>query len=212
MKLLLAAATTAEIAPLNAHFGLLPGWNEAGNLSLHVLVTGVGMVATAFAMGKVLGKETFDLAINAGIAGAFDRSLSAGDLVEVTEDIFSELGAEDHDRFIDIEQLGFGTMTERPLNADALFSSGLTGVKSVTVNTVHGNAESIRTIRQRLSPQTESMEGAAFFYACRQYDLPSLQIRAISNYVEPRNRENWNIPLAVQSLNAYLITRIEELL
>jgi futalosine hydrolase len=31
-----------------------------------------------------------------------------------------------------------------------------------------------------------------------------LQIRSISNYVELRNKENWNIPLAINNLNIEL--------
>jgi futalosine hydrolase len=49
------------------------------------------------------------------------------------------------------------------------------------------------------------MEGIAFHYACKQAKIPFLQIRAISNYVTPRNKSEWEIPLAIQNLNQYLI-------
>jgi len=45
------------------------------------------------------------------------------------------------------------------------------------------------------------MEGAAFFYACFMERLPCLQIRAVSNYIEDRNKDRWNIPLAIGNLN-----------
>ena len=38
-----------------------------------------------------------------------------------------------------------------------------------------------------------------------------LQIRSISNYVETRNRENWNIPLAIQNLNQVLTEMLQAL-
>jgi futalosine hydrolase len=45
------------------------------------------------------------------------------------------------------------------------------------------------------------MEGAAFFYAClQQQGLGFVQIRALSNYVEPRNRAAWQIPQAIEHL------------
>jgi futalosine hydrolase len=44
------------------------------------------------------------------------------------------------------------------------------------------------------------MEGATFFYICRGEKIPFLAIRAVSNYVEPRNRGKWNIPLALGNL------------
>ena len=74
-------------------------------------------------------------------------------------------------------------------------------VKSITVNTVHGNEKSIKNIVRRLNPDIENMEGAAVFKVCETFNIPCIQIRAISNYVEKRNKESWNIPLAIQNLN-----------
>ena len=71
----------------------------------------------------------------------------------------------------------------------------------ITVNKVHGNAKSIENIINQFNPETESMEGASFLFACMSENLPCAQIRSISNIVEKRNRENWNIPLAIDNLN-----------
>jgi futalosine hydrolase len=49
------------------------------------------------------------------------------------------------------------------------------------------------------------MEGAAVFYVAQQEKIPALQIRAISNLVEKRNKDNWDIPLAIKNLNEWLI-------
>jgi futalosine hydrolase len=54
------------------------------------------------------------------------------------------------------------------------------------------------------------MEGAAFFYACARVELASIQLRAISNWVEPRNRDAWNIPLAISNLNQSLAQLLSE--
>jgi futalosine hydrolase len=45
------------------------------------------------------------------------------------------------------------------------------------------------------------MEGAAVFKVCNEFFIPCIQIRAISNKVEKRNKENWNMPLAIRNLN-----------
>jgi futalosine hydrolase len=79
------------------------------------------------------------------------------------------------------------------------------------VNKVHGAEMSISATAAKLNPQLESMEGAAFFYACSQFSLPSIQIRAVSNYVERRNRDQWNIPLAIDNLNQFLCTFMKDL-
>jgi futalosine hydrolase len=77
-------------------------------------------------------------------------------------------------------------------------------VKGITVNTVHGNTASIRKIVKKFNPDIESMEGAAFFFACAQFQIPCLQIRAVSNYVERRNKKNWKLDLAIKNLNFYI--------
>jgi len=200
MKLLLVAATEAEIAPTLSHFNLVSG-KFIETEKFDVLITNVGMVATAFALGQVLS-DKYSLVLNVGIAGSFDKSISLGEVVNITQDTFAELGAEDHDSFITLPELGFGensfsSITKTPLT--------LKEVRGITVNKVHGNTQSIEKITQLYQPQTESMEGAAVFYGCQQIKIPVLQVRSISNYVEPRNRANWQINLAVSQLNHWLI-------
>ena len=73
-------------------------------------------------------------------------------------------------------------------------------VTGLTVNTAHGDKNSIQKIKELFNPQIESMEGAAFFYACLLEGITCSQIRTISNKVEQRNKENWDIPLAVKNL------------
>lgn len=206
MNILLVAATQAEIAPTLQHFGIESLSGKTGKHNITALTTGVGMVATAYSLGELFARQQFDLVVNAGIAGAFDRSLKPGETVSVKVDCFAELGAEDGEDFISIDGLGLGkagVRPELPFEHDIL--SSLKKVFAITVNKVHGNDESIYNTSQRLNPQIESMEGAAFFYACNQTSTPCLQIRTISNYVERRNRENWDIPLAVENLNKTLI-------
>jgi len=175
-----------------------------------ILTTGVGMVATAFALGRHLSSNAYDLVLNLGIAGSFDRNIVLGDVVEITEDTFAELGAEDNMNFLPIADMGFGEGTYYPSKKLAdlynLFNTfNLTQAKAITVNTVHGNKASIQKVAERLNPQIESMEGAAVFYACKQFDVPCIQIRAVSNYVEKRNRANWNIGLAIKNLNTFAV-------
>src|SRR5581483_10531713 len=143
-----------------------------------------------------------DLAINLGIAGSFDRSIDLGEVVEVVEDRFSELGAEDGKEFLSIEQLGFGEGVFRS-TCNLPGSLEIRKVSAVTVNTVHGNETNIEKLKSRINPQLESMEGAAFFYACQQASIPCIQIRAVSNYVEKRNRDAWQIGLAIKNLNTF---------
>ncbi|HVW14622.1 MAG TPA: futalosine hydrolase [Mucilaginibacter sp.] len=214
MRLLFVAATEAEIGKLIADLRFaVYDCDQGANIScdlrdaynrheISTLITGVGMVATAFALGKHLVTNQYDIAINLGIAGSFDRGIALGEVVEVVEDHFSELGAEDDDGFLTIDQLGFGESVFKATHSLPDLP-GIKKVSAVTVNTVHGNEASIQRLTSRIRPQLESMEGAAFFYACKQAGVPCAQIRTVSNYVERRNREAWQIGLAIKNLNTF---------
>lgn len=213
MNILLVAATRPELEPLLQYCASKDVSGRIVNKhDLDFLFTGVGMTATAFSMGQKLAQKQYDLALNCGIAGAFDRSLRIGEVTVVNIDCFSELGAEDGNDFIPIDLLGLGKSGSKPASIpDVPFLNSLRKVRAITVNRVHGNDETIFETAQRLNPQVETMEGAAFFYACNQMDLPCIQIRSISNYVERRNRENWNLPLAVENLNSILVKLLNDL-
>lgn len=204
MKILLVAATRAEIALLITHFHL-PQQDFVKTKDFDLLVTGVGMTATAFAMGKHL-PGNYKLVLNLGIAGSFNRSIPLATVVNVTTDEFAELGAENGDGFLSIDELGFGKATYAARN-NLLHSTleKLQKVHGITVNRVHGNENSIIKAIEQSNPAIESMEGAAVLYCCEQEALPCLQIRSISNYVEVRNRENWQIGPAIKSLNEWAI-------
>lgn len=214
MRILIVAATAPEIEKLIADLrfadfdcdqcaNISPDSKSAyNNLDITALITGAGMVPTAFALGKHLAKHKYDLAINLGVAGSFDKSISLGDVVEITEDTFAELGAEDDEDFITIDKLGLGESTFRPTYT-LPETSGLRKANAITVNTVHGNDTSIKKLSGYIDAQIESMEGAAFFYACKQAGVPCVQIRAVSNYVEKRNRDAWQIGLAIKNLNTF---------
>lgn len=205
MKLLVVAATEGELAKVYAHFNLSSN-HFLQTSKFDVLITGVGMTATAFALGRYLN-TAYDLVLNVGIAGSFDKNIPLGSLVSIETDTFAEFGAEDHDDFLTIEELGFGNNT---FNSSYELTD-LIGVKGITVNKVHGNAKSIEATQRRFEAKTESMEGAAVFYACEKLEIPCAQVRSISNYVVPRAKETWEISLAIKNLNLWLIDFINNI-
>jgi futalosine hydrolase len=222
MQILLVSATIFEVAPtlnwLEEHFTV----NELSvfqqkNLSVFPLITGVGSTATAFHTGQFLAQNQPDLTINAGIAGAFDRNFQLGDVLNVTTERFGDLGVEEADgRFADLFELGLLEKNTPPFvngllrNPAGEEGSFLPPANGLTVNKVHGSVASVAAIQAKYpDAQVEGMEGAAFFYACLLAKIPFLEIRSISNYVEARDREKWNIPLAINNLNRTLIAMLE---
>ena len=217
MNILIVSATQFEVKPLLNFLGIaMPtlGMHNANidfeEKDIQVLITGVGMVNTALMMGKYL-KNDYDLVINTGVCGAFDKNLELGQLVHVTEDVLSEMGAEDGEEFLTYDNLSLpGQHVFSENSKQSYFMADLLKkVKGITVNTIHGNEESIKKVKQLYHPDVESMEGAAFFAACSGMKGNHIQIRSISNYVEKRDKEKWQMPLAIKNLNDFLITFIK---
>jgi futalosine hydrolase len=192
MRILLVAATEGEISALRPD--LKP--------DVDVLVTGVGMVSTAARCARALALTRYDLALNVGICGSFDRALAPGSVVHVVRDHIAELGAEDNEEFVTIEAIRlpaewtFVNSAPPPLAA----LRALPAVNAITVNTVHGNERSIAAVMERFRPEVESMEGAAFMSACLISNVTFAQVRAVSNIVERRNRGAWRVAEAIERL------------
>lgn len=226
MRILVVAATAAEISPFAARLrptnhhestsvtperiDRLLRYSGAGH-DVDILVSGVGMTATAAWTSRALNRGRYDVAFNFGVCGSFDRALEPGTVVHVISDRVSELGAEDGETFLTIQQLRLLGDDEFPFERGRLVNAAppqhhglasLRGVDGITVNTVHGNERSIASVIERFRPDVESMEGAAFMYACLIHGVPFAQVRAVSNLVERRNRDAWKIDLAIRELGS----------
>jgi futalosine hydrolase len=123
--------------------------------------------------------------------------------------VWQELGAEDNDTFLTIQDMNLAGDDEFPFTGGRLVNASppvlgvlasLRAVNGITVNTVHGNDDSIARVTKRFSPDVESMEGAAFMYACLIQGVPFAQVRTVSNMVERRNRAAWKLTEAIANL------------
>lgn len=213
MKILVVSATENEIKALKhdieAKTTTACGMNLSENFNVDFLVTGIGSVFTIYALLKKIAVSSYDLIINAGIAGSFSTELNIGDVIEVQNDQFADLGIEDKDSLYTIFEKGYVDKNQFPFVDGKLknpndFDSQLRKVSAITVNTTHGNKKNIVLFKNKFQADIESMEGAAVFYVCLAENIPFMQIRSISNYVEERNTKNWNIPLAIKNLNEKL--------
>ena len=212
MRILIVAATAAELGPCLSALRSKEG--------VEVLVTGVGMVATAARCARTLATQPYDLALNFGVCGSFTPSLPPGTVVHVVSDSMPELGAEDDDEFMTLEQLGLLGSDDFPFRGGRLVNQAplanaavraFPAVHGITVNTVHGSDRSIAAVLQRHRPEVESMEGAGFMYACLVEGVPFAQIRAVSNVVERRNRNAWKLNVAIDNLGAAALRILDSL-
>jgi futalosine hydrolase len=222
MNILIVAATEAELQPLLDR--LLIEGKKAGFFEYewksHVimpLVTGIGAMMTAYAMARFKTSKHIDIAINCGLAGSYDLSTKIGQVFQVSSERFADLGAEDRDgSFISLSQLGLHSADEFPAKNGLLYPHKVEKIKigietatSITVNTTSGSEETISTRKSTFNADIESMEGAAFYYACAIQDFPCVQIRAISNHIIPRDKSTWNIPLALDNLTEVVFKVLE---
>jgi futalosine hydrolase len=217
VRVLVVAATEAEVSPFVgglrrvAAVGPRVTRYQGGNHEIDVLISGVGMVATATWCSRVLTAERFDVALDLGVCGSFKPEIFPGSVVHVVSDRLVELGAEDGDAFLTIQEMALLGDDEFPFTGGRLVNasppvlgplSSMRAVNGITVNTVHGNDESIARVTKRFAPEVETMEGAAFMYACLIQDVPFAQVRAVSNAVERRNRASWKLDEAIANLGA----------
>lgn len=196
MKTLLFTATELEVKPIFEALSLKSGQSvHVLNEHTTLLIGGVGLVNTAINLFSYLQQNKVERIIQVGIAGSFTHDLKLGSIVEVEQEQLGDLGAEDKGAFLSFQS--------EVLQNKQLFS--LPAVCSISVNTCSGSA---KTIQQRLttfSADIENMEGFSFFQVCQKLRIPCSQVRSISNFIEPRNKDNWELDLAVHNLNQWII-------
>lgn len=219
MEYLLVSATAREIRPLLDAFSLgdlQDGDSVTANAYGHgltVLVTGVGMMQAAFHTGVQLAARSFDHAVQAGIAGAFDRELALVDVVEVVSQQYGDLGFVTQGRVTDVFDMGLMDADRTPWWRGKLLNPGkdnrrhasLPKVSGLSVNSISSQEAVISELQVKYGAQVESMEGIGFQYACLSRGQEYAEIRAVSNYVEPRDRSKWRVEAAVAALNGYLL-------
>lgn len=208
MKIDIVAATPFELEALKeCHY-------NKHEVTFHV--HGIGMMAALFHLQKIAEKKP-DLMIQCGLAGTFSPEIEIGKSVLVAEEI-TDVGAEDDQQLLDLFDLNFIGINEAPYQDGVLpcpflssIDTNLQKVKGLTVNCTSGSASTIAKRIKKFGATIETMEGAALHYVGLMTQTPFLQLRTISNLVEPRNKENWNIPLALENNVTSLQTILDQL-
>ncbi|MDX1907825.1 MAG: futalosine hydrolase [Bacteroidia bacterium] len=221
MHILLVAATAGETAGLRTALGAIsnPGGLETATCAgdhITFLHTGVGLVNTAFVLGQYLAHTVPDFSLQVGIAGSYRRSWSLGTAVQVVQETQAELGAASPEGFLDMAALGFPVLSTadvtwyNTLRHPTPPALGLPVAHGISVQTVQGEPAGISQMEHRWAPDVESMEGAAFFYACLRTGVPFAEIRTLSNYVETRDKSRWDIPLALRQLTHTIMALLQQ--
>ncbi len=176
-------------------------------------VSGAGKVNAA--VSAAIMAEIFKpyIIINFGIGGAYPGSgLTIGTIAIAEKEIYADEGLLTGRGFMGMEFVGIELVPARkgrsplyneiPLNhalvskIEKLLKRTGYNIKKgpfLTVSTITGTTERALYLRRRFRGICENMEGAAIAHVCRVQGIDFLEIRAISNIVEDRDRRKWRL-------------------
>ena len=169
------------------------------------LVVGVGPVETVLRLSVYLyeNRGKIDGVVNAGVAGAY---VGAGvDLLDICladREVFGDIGICSGDEITQLDTKKMSVQTEFSLDNDLtakavkILSENKTGFSKgsfVTVNCTSGTRKRGDYLRRKYQAICENMEGAAVARVCREYQLPCVELRCVSNMVEDRDPGKWKL-------------------
>ncbi len=228
MRILIVVPTAIEVQPLldelsiasNPVVGELIALELAphANLEVRLLISGIGMMSTAFYMGQLIAIQQFDLVLHIGIAGSAHDSLKAGQIVHVSSQFIADIGAEDprfDEGFQPMYQMSIVDDEAYPLTRGRYINTTLVSmpvpliqdipqVRGISINTISGSQKTLDRYSILYPFEVETMEGAAVHHACLAKHIKYFEIRSISNKAADRDKSNWHLSLAVDQLHDYL--------
>ncbi|MBM9513727.1 futalosine hydrolase [Desulfogranum marinum] len=196
---IVTAATDFEMAAFCRQYG--------ENEKVTTFVTGIGPVETATRLASFLATfpRKVSCVLNIGIGGAYlGRQNGVGllDLCLAKHEILGDLGICFDDRIEPLPGEGLGGKYTFELDQSLLrqacdildeheivYKVG----NFVTVNGVSATERRGTMLGNLHQGLCENMEGAAAARVCEEFAVPLVELRCISNLVEDRNRENWQI-------------------
>lgn len=158
---------------------------------VEMLVTGVGAVEAAAAVSRALAQSSYDLVVNAGIAGAFPGAANVGDAVVVSEEML-EL---DIETSVPIPLPPPARIVDRAgsdlVLVDRLVEMGFSSMRGITVSRVTATEATGQRLAQ-FGVGVETMEGFAVLRAAEIAGVPAIEVRGISNIVCDRAQARWD--------------------
>ena len=191
--ILVVAATRRELAaPLD--------WRE--------LCCGVGPVEAAASTAAAIAAHRPQAVLHVGIAGArADSGLVAPAIVVGEWSTYSDLDVP--------EELALRSIASSPLLLSAA-RRALPDARICTIGTTARVGGSLANDQgDAETPEVEAMEGFAVLRAAQMAGVPAIEVRAISNAIEERDRSRWHFDAAFRAITAVtprLVAAFQEML
>ena len=214
MNCLVIAATPIEIAPFLTY---LKKENKF-KYEIDVLITGIGLTATTYALLNQINIKKPAFIIQAGVGGCFDIDIKLGSVVAIKKETIADQSVVELKTLKTLFDLKLLPQNKNPFSNGWLVNSNdilrkikLRKVTGISVNEITTDKKKVKLYRDSFKPVIESMEGAALHYVSLMEKIPFLQIRSVSNYIAERNKQKWNMNEAVENLNKELISFLLQL-
>ena len=210
----------AQLADVrDVQVGRKPAWTgRLDEAQVVLLPGGMGKTNAAHALTALLETRPVRGVVGFGIAGAYPGSgLDVGSVALATAAIYGDEGVQTPDGWISTEGIGiplwragesavfneFALDPARVERARAALSAGGFDVRTgpfVTISCCSGTATLGRAMAERFpGALCEGMEGAALAHVAAIYEVPLLELRAVSNRVEDRDLSRWRIREAAET-------------
>ncbi len=203
MKIRLLAPTQLELSAITF---------EHPNLSKRAC--GVGGIAMAMDLLPYIAEDKFDLIILAGLAGGIETETMLSQVVKINKDFQGDLGVFEKRGFTPFTVSGLvekkDPNTKYNVCDDVL--PKLEIMDSLSTNILFQEKDKNDSRHAHFNTQIENMEGAAFQEICEEYEVPYLQLRAVSNFIGERDKNNWQIKKSLENLNAEITKHLKSIL
>lgn len=182
-----------------------------------VFPCGMGKTNAAHGATALLESRPVRGVLGFGVGGSYPRSgLTLCDVALASRSVYGDEGVVAPDGWSDTSGIGIplvergGRRWFNAFDADAarveaarraLRAAGIVARVGpfVTVSTCSGTEARGTELAARFGGLVEGMEGAALAHVATLYDVPFLELRAISNAVEDRDLSRWRLPAAADA-------------
>ncbi|VVB95095.1 Futalosine hydrolase [uncultured archaeon] len=187
---------------------------------------GVGKVNAAHSTTLMLENYDIGFLVLFGIGGAYTPQ-KLGDIAVAESENYGEEGVFTKEGWRPMEFMGLPLLKNgkeyyntfpmeaelSKLAAKASKDCGFNVISGnfITVSQCSGTRERGVILRERFGGLCENMEGAAVAHLCAFYRVPMIEIRGISNMVEDRDLEKWDIVKAASNCSKAVIELVRRL-
>jgi len=192
--------------------GRKPAWSgRLDGVPVVLLPAGMGKTNAAHGATALLESRPVRGVFGFGVGGAYPGSgLAPGDVALASRAVYGDEGVDAPEGWMSTEGIGIplvergGRRWFNAFEADGARVEGArralaeAGIRArvgpfVTVSTCSGTTAGGREMGARFGGVVEGMEGAALAHVATLYDIPFLELRAISNAVEDRDLTRWRL-------------------